>query len=205
MLLTPIAEQILAMPASRAERRKWTLEEFYRERDAAPPGTRYELVDGEILVTPSPHWTHQRIALRLAVLLDAYVRAQAVGEVFAAPLDVNLEPGLVLQPDILVVPNGELKKRDDVVHHLSLAIEILSPTSAHHDRVAKRPKYQRNRVPEYWIVDDRSRTVERWRPHDERPELIDGAVKWLPSGASQPFRLDLAAFFAELVPMDQGT
>src|SRR5437867_3468529 len=84
-------KHIMAMPAQRTARR-WTLEEFYRERDAAPPGVRYELVDGEILVTPSPHWSHQRIGLRLAVLIDAYVRAQGIGEVFTSPLDVNLEP-----------------------------------------------------------------------------------------------------------------
>ncbi|HEY4131795.1 MAG TPA: Uma2 family endonuclease [Gemmatimonadaceae bacterium] len=191
------------MPVFRADRRKWTVDEFYRERDAAPPGVRYELVDGEILVTPSPHWIHQRVGLRLTVLLDAYVRAQAVGELFAAPLDVNLEPALVLQPDILVVPNGELRMHDDIVRHLSLAVEILSPSSARHDRVTKRPKYQRHRVPEYWIVDDRSRTVERWRPDDERPELIDGVIEWLPTGASEAFRLDLSAFFAELAPVDE--
>jgi Uma2 family endonuclease len=204
LLLTSTAEQILAMSASRAERRKWTVEEFYRVRDAAPPGVRYELVDGEILVTPSPHWTHQRVAVALTALLYAYVRAQGIGELFVAPLDVNLEPGLVLQPDMLVVPNGELTKRDDVVRHLSLAVEIVSPSSARHDRVTKRPMYQRNRVPEYWIVDDRSRTVERWRPDDERPELIDGVIEWLPAGASQAFHLDLAAFFAELALADEG-
>jgi Uma2 family endonuclease len=203
LIPTSTAEQIVAMPAFRADRPNRTVEEFYRERDAAPPGVRYELVDGEILVTPSPHWTHQRVALELALRLHAYIRAQGIGELFAAPLDVNLEPGLVLQPDMLVVPNGELTKRADVVRHLLLAVEILSPSSARHDRVTKRPKYQRNRVPEYWIVDDRSRTVERWRPDDERPELIDGVIEWLPVSASEPFRLDLAAFFAELAPADE--
>src|SRR5439155_17037477 len=99
----------MVMPAHTAPRRRWTEEEFYAARDAAPPGERWELVDGEVLVTPSPHWTHQRIVVRLTVLLDAYVRSQAIGETFSSPLVVKLEPGLVLQPDILVVPNGELR------------------------------------------------------------------------------------------------
>src|SRR6476660_4108416 len=100
----------MGMPA-RAPDRPWTEEEFYAARDAAPFGERWELVDGEVLVTPSPNWVHQRIVLRLTILLDGYVRAQRIGEVFGSPLDVKLEPGLVLQPDVLVVPNGELRRR----------------------------------------------------------------------------------------------
>src|SRR4051794_30034743 len=137
--LSSIAEQIVAMPAQRAPNRRWTEEEFYSARDAAPAGERWELVDGEVLVTPPPRWTHQRIVGRLFVLLEAYVRAQSVGEAFLAPLDVKLEPGLVLQPDLLVVPTGELRRRSDVVRHLLLAVETVSPTSARHDRVTKRP------------------------------------------------------------------
>ena len=142
--------------------------------------------------------------MELALRLHAYVRAQAIGELFVGPLDVNLEPGLALLPDMFVVPNGELTRRDDVVRRLSLAVEILSPGSARHDRVTKRPTYQRNRVPEYWIVDDRSRTVERWRPDDERPEVIDGVIEWFPAGADHAFQLDLAAFVAKLAPADDA-
>src|SRR5215831_12021119 len=123
----------MAMPAH-APHRRWTEEEFYAARDAAPPGERWELVDGEVLVTPSPHWVHQRIIGRLFVLLTSYVQLHALGEPFLSPLDVKLEPGLVLQPDLLVVPAGELKVRSDVVRRLLLAVEIVSPSSARHDR-----------------------------------------------------------------------
>jgi Uma2 family endonuclease len=192
------AEQIVAMPAQRAPRRRWTEEEFYAARDAAPAGERWELVDGDVLVTPSPHWMHQRIVVRLTVLLDAYVRTHALGEVFASPLDVKLEPGLVLQPDVLVVPAGELRNRADIVRHLLLALEVTSPSSARHDRVTKRPRYQRNRVPEYWIVDETSQTVERWRPDDERPELLAEQLVWHPVGAREPLVLELGTFFADV-------
>lgn len=195
---TLTAEQIMLMPAQRMYPRRWTEEQFYAARDAAPPGERWELVDGEVLVTPSPHWTHQRVAMRLAVALDAYVRRQSLGEVFAAPLDVNLQPGLVLQPDILVVPTGVLRVREDVVDRLLLAVELISPTSARHDRVVKRPAYQRNRVPEYWIVDETSGTVERWFPDDERPEIVAQQLVWNPEGASESFVLDLVDFFANI-------
>jgi Uma2 family endonuclease len=186
------------MPAQRAPRRRWTEEEFYAARDAAPPGERWELVDGDVLVTPSPHWMHLRIVVRLTVLLDAYVRTHALGEVFASPLDVKLEPGLVLQPDVLVVPAGELRNRADIVRHLLLALEVTSPSSARHDRVTKRPRYQRNRVPEYWIVDETSQTVERWRPDDERPELLAEQLVWHPVGAREPLVLELGTFFADV-------
>lgn len=196
------AEQIMAMPAYRALRRRWTEAEFYSARDAAPPGERWELVDGEVLVTPAPHWVHQRIIGHLFVLVHAYVRATELGETFVSPLDVKLEPRLVLQPDLLVVPAGELTRRSDIVRHLLLGIEIASPSSARHDRVRKRPVYQRNRVPEYWIVDDASQTIERWTPDDERPELISERLVWHPSGAVEPFVLDLAQFFKDVIVSD---
>lgn len=194
----PPAEQIVFMRAHQLPPRRWTEEQFDAARDAAPMGERWELVDGEALVTPSPHWTHQRVVLRLSVLLDAYVRREVVGEVFVAPLDVRLQPGLVLQPDILVVPEGVLRTKDDVVDRLLLAVEVMSPHSARFDRVVKRPAYQRNRVPEYWIVDERSGTVECWRPDDERPELLTAQVVWQPDVAREAFVLDLVAFFADV-------
>ena len=187
----------MAMPA-RALHRRWTEDDFYAARDAAPLGERWELVDGEVLVTPAPHWMHQRIIMRLSVLLYEYVRARAFGEVFTSPLDVKLEPGLVLQPDILVVPNGELRKRSDVVHRLVLATEVVSPSSARYDRVTKRPHYQRHRVSEYWVVDDLSQTVERWTPDDDRPELLAERLVWQPSGVDEPFELDLVQFFSDV-------
>jgi len=194
----------MGMPAQRAPHRRWTEEEFYTARDAAPPGERWELVDGEVLVTPSPHWTHQRIVGRLFSQIDEYVRAQRLGEAFVSPLDVKLEPGLVLQPDVLVVPAGELRRHSDIVRRLLLAVETVSPSSARHDRVTKRPHYQRHRVSQYWIVDDVSRTIERWTPDDERPELLAERLVWHPTGATEPFVLDLARFFEEVAPEDEA-
>lgn len=196
------AEQIMLMPAPRSHPRQWTEEEFYAARDAAPKGERWELVDGEVLVIPSPHWTHQRLVQRLYIALDAYVHRQSLGEAFVAPLDVKLQQGLVLQPDILVVPAGVLSAKEDIVDRLLLAVEAISPSSARHDRVVKRPAYQRNRVPEYWIADERSGTVERWGPDDARPEIVAERLVWHPEGASEPFVLDLLDFFAEIAVPD---
>jgi len=192
----------MVMPAQRGPHCRWTEEEFYAAPDVTPPGERWELVDGDVLVTPSPHWIHQRIIARLTILLDAYVRPRGLGEVFPSPLDVKLQPGLVLQPDVLVVPPGELRHRSDIVRQLLLAVEIVSPSSARHDRVRKRPHYQRNRVPEYWIVDDMSETIERWTPDEDRPEILAERLVWHPAGAPDPFVLDLVKFFKDVAAED---
>jgi Uma2 family endonuclease len=183
--------------AAQQSARRWTEAEFEIARDAAPGGERWELVDGEVLVTPSPHWRHQQIIFPLGTRLREYVRAQGVGTVFTAPLDVKLEPGMVTQPDLLVVPTGHLDDEIYSVSRLLLAVEVLSPTSARFDRVIKRPRYQRNRVPEYWIVDRESRTFERWQPDDERPAMLSEMLAWHPEGAKTPFELDIPSFFDE--------
>lgn len=191
----------MGMPAQQ-NTRPWTEAEFYAARDLAPAGERWELVEGELLVTPSPHWTHQDVVGQLFLRLEPYVRAQQLGKVFVAPLDVKLEPGLVLQPDLLVVPEGELRRRSDVVTRLLLAIEVTSPASARFDRVKKRPVFQRTRVPEYWIVDPDAEIIERWRPDDERPEQLIERLEWFPAGAKEAFALDVGKFFSSLRPED---
>jgi Uma2 family endonuclease len=200
LLSSSAAEHIMGMPAYQTHPRRWTEAEFYKARDAAPPGERWELVDGEVLVTPSPHWIHQRAAVRLLVRMHPYVRAHALGEMFVAPLDVRLAPGLVTQPDLLIVPPGLLRTVDDRVSRLLLAAEIVSPSSARFDRVVKRPRYQRHRVSEYWVIDERSATIERWQPDDERPEILSEQLVWHPDGAPEAFVLDLRGFFAEIAP-----
>ena len=193
------AEQIMSMPAS-AFARQFTEAEFYEARDAAPYGERWELVDGEVLVTPAPHWSHQGTMFKLAMLLHHYVEEQSLGMTLPSPLDVRLEPGLVMQPDIVVVPAGHLRTMSDSVSKLLLAVEVVSRSSARFDRVVKRPRYQRHRVAEYWIVDNASQLIERWQPDDERPAILTEQLTWMPEGASKPFELDLRAFFLEVVP-----
>jgi Uma2 family endonuclease len=187
----------MAMPAETA--RRWTAREVRELIAAAPLATpRYELVDGELLVTPGPGPFHQRAVVELIVALNAYLRVEPVGYVLTSPSDVELEPEFITQPDIFVVPMAEWRRiaRDGPpIHELLLAIEVLSPSSSRHDRVRKRPLYQRN-VPNYWIVDLDARLFERWAPGDARPELITETLVWQPDGAATPFALDLPPFFA---------
>lgn len=79
-----------------------------------------------------------------------------------------------------------------------LVIEVLSPSTARHDRLVKRSFYQRQGVPEYWIVDLDASLVERWRPADARPEILTDRLEWQPDPGGEPMVIDLAALFAEI-------
>jgi len=195
------AEHTMAMPAM--DSRRWTareVRELIAETELATP--RYELVDGELLVTPSPHFFHQRVVTELLVLLGNFLQSHPVGVVLTSPSDVELEPEFISQPDVFVVPSTEAERfrlgGEMPVRELILAIEVISPSSGRHDRVRKRPKYQRH-VAEYWIVDPDARMVERWTPGDTRPEIITARLVWEPAGAAEPFVLDVERFFAAVL------
>lgn len=188
----------MAMPAVR---RRWTAAEVRALVDANELSTpRYELVDGELLVTPGPRLFHQDAVSSLLVLLRRYLESEPVARALTSPSDVELEPEFLTQPDVFVVPSDEWRRARSgrTVRSLTLAIEVLSPSSAGHDRVRKRPLYQRH-LPEYWIVDLDARLIERWRPRDERPEILTAAVDWMPPGARVPLVIDLPAFFAAVL------
>jgi Uma2 family endonuclease len=79
-----------------------------------------------------------------------------------------------------------------------LICETLSPGSSRHDRLTKRRAFQRNGVPDYWIVDGDAEVLEVWHPDDERPAIVDDRLVWSPTGAPVPFELDVREFFASV-------
>jgi Uma2 family endonuclease len=133
--------------------RSLTYNDLKQERETRDE--RLELIEGEIIVTPSPSLIDQIVVHRLDVLLDRAIVESSLGLVIGAPFDVYLDEQNVPQPDLMVV----LRDRDQVLGAArlesapSLAIEIISPSSATKDRVAKRDLYARHGVPEYWLVD----------------------------------------------------
>jgi Uma2 family endonuclease len=188
----------MGMPALH---RRWMAAQVRELMSDPNPTPRYELLDGDLLVTPSPRPIHQRVVQQLHLLLAPYVERNGIGEVLLSPADLELEPETILQPDLFVVPRGHIP--DDTwatVKALLLAVEVLSPSSAHFDRVRKRRFLQRVGVPEYWVVDIDARLIERWRPGDERPELADGRFAWSPPDADEPLDVDVAALFARAQP-----
>jgi Uma2 family endonuclease len=195
---TPSAEQIMGMPAVE---KHWTAREVRALIEESPLASpRYELVDGELLVTPSPGFPHQRAVSRLLVALSIYLERERVAEALTSPFDVELEPESVTQPDIFVLSSGEarrLQAQGLPAFSLLLTVEVLSPSSSRHDRVRKRPLYQRH-VPEYWIVDVDARLIERWRTGEARPEIVETSLEWQPEGAASPFVLDVERYFGEV-------
>lgn len=161
-------------------------------------GRRYEVVAGELLVTPAPSFSHQEAVGRLLHTLADYVDRTHVGHAAISPADLTPEPGSLVQPDVFVVALVAGRRPHDWsdVEHLILAVEIISPSTARADRTVKRRLYQRAGVPEYWIFDLEARLVERWRPGDDRPEVLTEVLRWHPDPASAPLEIDLPQFFA---------
>jgi Uma2 family endonuclease len=175
----------------------WTVEQLATLPD---DGKRYEIIDGELYVTPSPAYRHQYAVLELAAALQDYLKPLGAGVALAAPADVEFDRRTVVEPDVLVLPlfAGRRPHHFAEAGRLLLAVEVLSPGTAARDRGIKRELYQRQGVPEYWIVDLDARLIERWRPGDERPEIVCGRLEWLPGGVAEPFVLDVPAFFVEI-------
>ncbi len=177
-------------------RRDWTADQL-----AALPddGHRYEVVDGELLVTPSPSLAHQDAVGELFLLLAPYARRHDL-HCIIAPADVRFGPHRAVQPDVFVVPlvDGRKVARLEDLRRLVLAVEVSSPSTARADRYTKRHLYQSEGVSEYWVIDLDARFVERWRPGDDMPELLVETLAWSPHEGVEPLVIDLAAFFARV-------
>lgn len=185
----------MGMPASA---RQWTYEEVLALIDEQEDRSiRYEFADGELLVTPAPGGYHQRIILDLYRLLDPYVRRHGLGEVRLGPSPVSLVERTIFQPDLFVVPSvdGKRPRADVPVTSSLLIVEVLSDGSRRHDRLTKRYHYQRAGVPEYWILDQDAQVVERWRPSDDRPDVLDAELQWHPVATIEPLTIDLVSLF----------
>jgi Uma2 family endonuclease len=141
--------------------RRWTADAVRALRDE--PGKRFECVDGELLVNPSPRLPHQWAVGAFFEALTSWCRAHAVGAVGMAPFDFELDRFTLVQPDVFIVPlvKGRRPATPEELGHPLLFVEVLSPSTARADRVVKRKRDQRHAVP-YWIADADARLVETW-------------------------------------------
>ena len=146
------------MARAAVEKKKYTYEDYLK----TPEDKRYELIEGELLMTPSPVTLHQRISGKLEFELRKFVIENDLGEVFDAPCDVYLDDENVVQPDILFIS----RERLDIIGEKNirsapdLVIEIISENSAYRDMVQKRRLYEKFGVKEYWIVIPKEGLVE---------------------------------------------
>ncbi len=134
----------------------------YQDYLNLPEDRRYELIDGDLLMSPSPSEKHQRVIARLVFLLEGYLERTPVGRIYPAHFDVVLSDTDVVQPDVLFVSN----ERASIIGERAvrgapdLVVEILSPATADRDRTVKTKLYARAGVRELWLVDADARTVE---------------------------------------------
>jgi Uma2 family endonuclease len=182
--------------------RQWTVRDL---QDLPDDGNRYEVIDGRLVVTPPPAWTHQEAVGALYRKLANYLDRERVGHAFIAPADVVFSAHRSVQPDLFVVPlvNGRRPARFDEVGGLLLAVEVLSSSTARTDRVAKRTMYREQGVPEYWIIDLDARTVERSTPADSRVDVLADRIDWLPIGASTALSIELADYFDAVLDSEE--
>jgi Uma2 family endonuclease len=177
----------MGMPASA---RRWTRDQVLALPD---DGKRYELVSGELVVTPAPRGLHQRAVAALYLALHEWLTRHPVAHVLFSPADIILGEDEILQPDLFVYRTaaGAALTHWSDISELLLVIEVSSPSSGRYDRHLKRRRYQRAAVPEYWVVDLDARVVERWRPGDEQPEVIPDRLLWQPARGGPLMDLDV--------------
>jgi Uma2 family endonuclease len=171
------------------------------ERERESHDERLELIEGEIVVSPSPSGMHQVVALRLASLLHHGVMERGLGAVFLAPFDVAFDEFSVVQPDLLVLLRSHRERftGERIKGAPSLVIEILSPSTRRYDRDIKRDFYARHGVPEYWLVNPGERTVTVFstigQGRYEREETTSDTAR---SATIPDFTVDLTELFAPI-------
>jgi len=139
--------------------RRWTYEELRNELPES--NTPVELWDGELVMSPSPSFNHQRIVFEFQRALDDWARDNEAGTTIGAPIDMVLSSGRVVQPDVAFVATERLDIIDEIINGpADLIAEVISPGSRNRDRIEKRDLYQRHGVKEYWLINPEAKTVE---------------------------------------------
>jgi Uma2 family endonuclease len=147
-----------------------------------------ELWDGELVMSPSPRPSHQRLVFNFARQLREFVTRKKHGEVFLSPLDVVLSQRRVVQPDVFFIASDRLHIVQDAIRGVpDLAVEVISEGSWRRDRVDKKGLYEQFGLPEYWIVDPEAETIEvfvlskgAYRLHSRAEAGEEAASKLLP-------------------------
>jgi Uma2 family endonuclease len=161
--------------------------------DFPDDGTRYELLEGSLLVTPAPSVHHQIVATRLVTIL-----AHAVGNAAHVVAVGAIQRGdnTQLQPDILVWPASYPPEADwREVSGWWLAVEVMSPSSRIYDREVKRAAYLALGVEEYWLVDRRARSIEVWKRGQATSAIVNDVLEWQPASLGRTVAIDLAKVF----------
>jgi len=183
------------MATSLIEKKKYTYEDYLK----TPDDKRYELIEGELLMTPSPITNHQRISGRIEFALRKFVSENDLGEVFDAPYDVYLDDENVVQPDMMFISKGRSKiiGEKNLQGAPDLVVEILSESTAYRDLIQKKKLYAKFGVKEYWIVVPEEKTIDIYNLKDKAYILYKSYSKdaTLESMSLRGFRIELKNIF----------
>lgn len=146
-----------------------TYEDYLR----LPEGAPYQLIAGELIMSPSPGFYHQKIVTKLATEFLNFVEMKNLGEVVCAPMDVKLADDEVYQPDIIFISEANRS----IIHERidgapDLVVEILSEATAYYDLRHKKNIYEISGVKEYWIVDPMEKTIEVYHLTHKKFQLV---------------------------------
>lgn len=164
-------------------------------------GNRYEIIGGELIVSPSPQWNHQRCAYLLTRLIGDYVDSRQLGQVFFAPNDVRLSPHDIVEPDLIYIRADRLdiyRGRKAVQGEPDMVVEIISPSSRKTDLGRKFDLYAASGIPEYWLVDPVTRRFQLFVLRDDGYVSVAEVDGRLHSEAIPGLVVDPAALFAAL-------
>jgi Uma2 family endonuclease len=171
-------------------------------RDMPDDGQRYEIIGGELIVTPAPTSGHQRVLRRLVRIFDDYADHFNAGEVFFAPFDVLLGRFDAVEPDLvfLSAARPRVPNEDNSIDYApDVVVEVISPSSRRVDRVRKMALYARSGVPEYWIADPVDRTlVVNLLQGEDYVSVAPDADGWFSSPTLPGLRIDPTTVFVGL-------
>ena len=171
----------------------------YEDYAKTPDDERWELIDGELVMVPSPRRAHQRNQIKLGSRMSFFAEENDLGEVYFAPFDVVLSEADTVQPDLLFVTKERLHiiTEDNVHGAPDLVVEIRSPSTARQDWTVKRELYARHGVKEYWLVDPEAATIAVLLLDDGELKVagVYGEGDTLTSRAMSGFNIALADIF----------
>lgn len=177
------------------KKKRYTYEDYER----LPEGAPYQLIGGELIITPSPIPYHQILAGRIFLNLSRYVEDNNLGIVIFAPIDVYLSETETYQPDIIFISKERLNiiGEKKIEGPPDIVIEILSPQTAYYDLRVKKDTYESSGVREYWIVDPIKKSIELYENREKRFEIITSAEKKgrIESKLMKGFSLELENLF----------
>lgn len=161
-------------------------------------GNRYETVHGELLVTPAPGRPHQLVLARLFVVLNQYLTANGLEQLYWSPAEISFDEDTLLQPDLFVADYGPVNRggKWSDLRTLFLVVEAVSPSSGKADRITKRRRYQEARIPEYWVVDSVQRQVEVWTTDAQLPVVHREQLMWRHPLLTDSCAVDLVTLFS---------